>query len=93
MPLSCGKILANGTLEGSYVGFAYDGNGKCVAIPSQTDAPIRSRAKLEPFPVIEQDGVVWLWAGDPDRMGKTRPPRMPEFVGREINGCTRSRRP
>ena len=45
MPLSCGKILANGTLECAYHGFTYDGNGKCVAIPSQMDVPIPSRAK------------------------------------------------
>ena len=75
MPLSCGKILANGALECAYHGFSYDGNGKCVAIPSQMDVPIPSRAKLKPFPVIEQDGVVWVWPGEPDKMGKARPPR------------------
>ncbi len=80
MPLSCGKILANGTLECAYHGFAYDGNGKCVNIPSQTDLPIPSRAKLKPYPVVEQDGVVWIWPGNPDQMGKARAPRTPELV-------------
>ena len=80
MPLSCGKILANGTLQCAYHGFAYDGNGKCVEIPSQMDVPIPSRAKLKPLPVIEQEGVVWVWPGDPDKMGKARPPHTPEFV-------------
>ncbi len=88
MPLSCGKILANGTLECAYHGFTYDGNGKCVAIPSQMDVPIPSRAKLKPFPVIEQDGVVWVWPGDPDKMGKARPPRTPEFVSEEWDNYT-----
>lgn len=88
MPLSCGKILANGTLECSYHGFTYDSNGKCVAIPSQMDLPIPSRAKLRPFPVIEQDGVVWVWAGDPHAMGKARPPRTPEFVSNEWDSYT-----
>lgn len=80
MPLSRGKLLENGTLQCAYHGFAYDSTGKCVAIPSQLDLPIPSRAKLRPFPVIEQDGVVWLWTGDPDRIGDTRPPRTPEII-------------
>ncbi|MEO5764266.1 MAG: aromatic ring-hydroxylating dioxygenase subunit alpha [Casimicrobiaceae bacterium] len=88
MPLSCGKILANGTIECAYHGFTYDTTGKCVAIPSQMDLPIPTRAKLRPFPVVEQDGVVWLWAGDPARMGATRPPRTPEFADREFESFT-----
>jgi len=88
MPLSCGKILANGTLECSYHGFAYDTAGKCVTIPSQTDVPIPTRAKLKPFPVVEQEGVVWLWAGDPDNIGSARPPRTPEFISPEWDNYT-----
>ena len=88
MPLSCGKILENGTLECSYHGFAYDAGGQCVAIPSQMDQPIPSRAKLRPFPVIEQDGVVWLWAGNPDQIGRARPPRTPEFLNDAYDSYT-----
>ena len=80
MPLSCGKILANGTIECAYHGFAYDTSGKCVAIPSQMDLPIPSRAKLRPYPVVEQDGVVWLWMGAEEQMARVKPPRTPEFV-------------
>lgn len=85
MPLSCGKLLENGTLECAYHGFTYDGSGQCVAIPSQMDLPIPSRARLKPFPLIEQDGVVWLWAGDPQKIDQTRPPRTPEFVDEEFD--------
>ena len=80
MPLSCGKILPDGNLQCAYHGFTYNGNGQCVMIPSQIEQPIPSRAKLKPYPVIEQDGVVWVWPGTADRMGKARPPRTPEFV-------------
>ena len=80
MPLSCGKILENGAVECAYHGFAYNSQGQCIAIPSQSDLPIPTRAKLRPFPVVEQDGVVWLWAGDPTAIGDRRPPRTPEFV-------------
>lgn len=79
MPLSCGKLLEDGTLECAYHGFAYNSSGQCVAIPSQMDLPIPSRAKLRSFPVVEQDGVVWVWVGN---MGdrSIRPPRTPEFI-------------
>ena len=88
MPLSCGKILGNGNLECAYHGFTYNGNGQCVAIPSQDDGVIPTRAKLKPYPVVEQDGVVWVWPGDPARMGKARPPRTPEFVSEEWESYT-----
>jgi vanillate O-demethylase monooxygenase subunit len=88
MPMSCGKLLENGTLECSYHGFTYDSSGKCVVIPSQTDLPIPTRAKLKPFPVVEQDGVVWVWAGNPDQIGNTHPPRTPEFLDPEFDSYT-----
>lgn len=83
MPLSCGRLMENGTLECAYHGFTYDGNGQCVKTPSQPNHPIPSRAKLKPFPVIEQEGAVWVWTGDPDKMGKARPPRTPELTSGE----------
>lgn len=88
MPLSCGKILDNGTIECAYHGFAYDTEGQCVAIPSQMDLPIPTRAKLRPFPVVEQDNVVWLWPGDPAAIGNARPPRTPEFVDERYESHT-----
>ena len=88
MPLSCGKILDDGNLQCAYHGFTYNGNGQCVLIPSQTDQQIPSRAKLKPYPVIEQDGVVWVWPGSADRMGKARPPRTPEFVDENFESYT-----
>ena len=81
MPLSEGRVLADGVLECAYHGFCYDGRGNCVRIPSQLDRPIPSRAKLKPFPLIEQDGLVWVWPGDPQKMGDATPPRTPEIGG------------
>ena len=81
MPLSEGRVLADGVLECAYHGFCYDASGTCVRIPSQPDRPIPSRAKLKPFPLIEQDGLVWVWPGDPQKMGDAKPPRTPEIGG------------
>ena len=79
MPLSAGRILDDGTLECAYHGLRYDSGGTCVKIPSQPDQPIPIRAKLRPFPSIEQDGLVWVWPGNPEKIGNCRPPRAPEI--------------
>jgi vanillate O-demethylase monooxygenase subunit len=79
MPLKDGRLLADGTVECAYHGFCYNNVGKCVRIPSQPDGAIPSKAKLRQFPVIEQDGLVWLWPGDPERIGDTRPPHSVEI--------------
>jgi phenylpropionate dioxygenase-like ring-hydroxylating dioxygenase large terminal subunit len=83
MPLSCGKIMADGNLECPYHGFTYDSTGQCVKTPSQPDHPIPSKAKLKPYPVKEQDGFVWIWPGDPAKIGKSQPPRTPELISDE----------
>lgn len=83
MPLSEGRVLADGLLECPYHGLCYDASGRCVRIPSQMDQPIPSRAKLRPMPVVEQDGLVWVWPGDPTKMGEATPPRTPEIGGRD----------
>jgi vanillate O-demethylase monooxygenase subunit len=83
MPLSEGEVLADGVLECPYHGFCYDASGTCVRIPSQLDLPIPTRAKLRPFPSVEQDGLVWVWPGDPERIGEAVPPRTPELASPE----------
>ena len=80
MPLSEGRVLDDGTLECAYHGLCYDPRGACVAVPSHPDGPIPEQAKLRPFPVIEQDGMVWVWPGDPERRHESRPPRTPEVA-------------
>lgn len=77
-PLSKGRLLADGTLECAYHGLRYDSSGRCVAIPSHPSGPIPPMAKVRPAPVIEQDGLVWLWPGDPARAQGRKPPRLPE---------------
>jgi phenylpropionate dioxygenase-like ring-hydroxylating dioxygenase large terminal subunit len=79
MPLKDGKLLPDGTLECAYHGFCYASTGQCTRIPSQPEGAIPSKAKLKPFPVIEQDGLVWLWPGDASRAGSTTPPRSIEI--------------
>src|SRR5690606_31825169 len=69
MPISAGRFLEGGIVECPYHGLAFNSEGQCVKIPSAPDAPIPKRARLLPYKVIEQDGVVWVWPGDAEKIG------------------------
>lgn len=77
-PLSKGRLMADGTLECAYHGMRYDTSGKCVMIPSHPTGPISPQATVRAFPIIEQDGLVWIWPGDPEKSETRKPPRVPE---------------
>ncbi len=79
-PLWDGKLLENGVLRCAYHGLCYDSSGKCVDIPMQPDFPISPAAQLHRYPVVEQDGLVWLWPGDPAKTDGVKPPRIPELA-------------
>ncbi len=77
-PLSRGRLMPDGTLECAYHGLRYDTSGSCVMIPSHPSGPISPQAKVYGFPVKEQDGLVWIWPGDPAVAERRDPPRLPE---------------
>ena len=79
MPLAAGKLLPDGTLECAYHGLCFNEEGRCVKIPSQPGRAIPSRAKLSPYPIVEQDGLVWVWMGLQAPSDGLRPPRIPEL--------------
>lgn len=61
-------FLSNGYLRGDdlvcgYHGLTYDGTGTCVHIPGQENIPTATRRKL--YPVVERDGCLWIWMGEP----------------------------
>ena len=61
-PLSRGKI-AGDILQCGYHGACFDANGHCLAIPGQDAIP--ASLDLRAYPVVERDGVIFLWPGDP----------------------------
>jgi phenylpropionate dioxygenase-like ring-hydroxylating dioxygenase large terminal subunit len=87
-PLSKGRLMPDGTLECAYHGMRYDTSGKCVMIPSHPTGPISPAAVVNAFPVIEQDGVVWLWPGDPEKTYLRTPPRVPEISDPKFESIT-----
>lgn len=73
-PLSRGRVVDD-LIVSSYSGFAYAPDGACVRVPTQTEVPYDARVR--PFPVREQDGLVWVWFAEPGRAGLRQPPRVP----------------
>lgn len=57
-------VIVNGCLACPYHGWTYDASGKNVHVPSEgpqhTGLP---QLKLETFPALEQDGLIWVWMG------------------------------
>lgn len=79
-PLWKGKLLDDGTLQCGYHGWCYDSSGACVKMPNQPDVAITPAAHLHAYPVIEQDGLVWLWPGEPALATSVKPPRIAELA-------------
>lgn len=79
MPLSEGR-LKNGQLECAYHGLCYDHSGSCTSVPAHPDGSIPTQAKLRAYPIVEQDGIVWIWPGNPALSASAQPPRTPELV-------------
>ena len=60
-PLSIGKVTDLG-IECGYHGLTFDCAGTCVRIPGQEQIP--ARARVRSFPLVEQDGFLWIWMGE-----------------------------
>lgn len=61
-PLAHGKVTEKG-LQCGYHGLTFDVTGKCVEIPGQDAIP--PMANVKSHPVVERQGFVWVWMGDP----------------------------
>lgn len=70
-----GRNEENG-IRCAYHGVKFDGNGKCVDVPSAPQAC--SRMNIKSYPCIELGGVVWTYMGPPEK--QPEPP--------EVEWCT-----
>ncbi|MBU2667340.1 aromatic ring-hydroxylating dioxygenase subunit alpha [Actinoplanes bogorensis] len=73
-PLSLGHLDGE-LIVSAYSGFAYDPDGRCVRVPTQPEVPYG--AGVRAFPVVEQDGLVWVWFAGAGLAGLRHPPRTP----------------
>ncbi len=77
--LSKGKVV-KGNLQCPYHGWEFNQEGKCVFIPSLCDNDkIPNTACTNSYPVIEQDGVIWLWLGDRKPFDNELPFNIPNY--------------
>jgi phenylpropionate dioxygenase-like ring-hydroxylating dioxygenase large terminal subunit len=76
-PLSKGALF-DGCIGCPYHGWTYNGKGEVVIVPSESQEP-RPRPELavQRFPLIEQDGLVWVYMGAADRAAEKQPFRFP----------------
>lgn len=76
--LSRGEVDDRGWLACPYHGWRFDRRGACREVPGLVDdsAEDRARRGVASFPVVEQDGFVWMWA-DPEAEPEGEPVRIP----------------
>ncbi|SBV31789.1 Toluene-4-sulfonate monooxygenase system iron-sulfur subunit TsaM1 [uncultured Sphingopyxis sp.] len=63
-PLSVGVQEAD-NVRCMYHGLVFAPDGRCVEIPGQD--VISPRIRVRSYPVVEQDGYIWIWMGEPER--------------------------
>jgi vanillate O-demethylase monooxygenase subunit len=71
-PLSLGHLEGE-LIVSAYSGFAYAPDGRCVRVPTQAEVPYGAHVRT--FPVVEQDGLVWVWFAGAGLAERRRPPR------------------
>ncbi len=75
--LSEGAVF-DGCVGCPYHGWTYDATGALVIVPSESpEVRPRPGMRVERFPTLEQDGLVWVYMGAPDRAIEREPFRMP----------------
>lgn len=79
-PMSDGKLMGDGSIRCAYHGLRYDLTGRCVEIPAQPNRPIPENARLRRLPIKENEGLIWIWPGDPDQSENLQVPPTPEIV-------------
>src|SRR6478752_2087450 len=64
--LSGGDVF-DGCIGCPYHGWTYDASGACVAVPSEGPGAVpRTARRVDRFPTVEHDGVVWVYMGEAD---------------------------
>lgn len=65
VPLHRGKQIGD-MIQCGYHGLCFGPDGACVKHPV-AGATIPKAARVQAFPIVERDGILWVWLGDPAR--------------------------
>lgn len=74
-PLHRGRVVDD-MIECGYHGLRFDRTGSCVFNPHGNGATPRA-ACLRRYPVVEQNGLIWLWMGDEAKADSSNVPAFP----------------
>lgn len=69
--LSCGDI-EKGKIVCPYHGWVYNAEGVVTSVPSEGPEMIKGKRCQKSFPTVEQDGVIWVWMGDPEKKDESK---------------------
>jgi renierapurpurin 18,18'-hydroxylase len=76
--LSRGQVVGD-AIECAYHGWQVSGAGECVAIPYLESHQKLPACRVRAYPVREQDGFVWVFPGEAERVEGTAPMGLPEW--------------
>jgi phenylpropionate dioxygenase-like ring-hydroxylating dioxygenase large terminal subunit len=73
--------VTDGNVTCPYHGWQYNGDGKCVVIPSEVDegGKIPDKARVDSYPTQERYGMVWVFLGDLPEDERYPIPPFPEY--------------
>ncbi|HWU02297.1 MAG TPA: aromatic ring-hydroxylating dioxygenase subunit alpha [Novosphingobium sp.] len=74
MPLSRGPVVGE-AIRCPYHGLEFGGDGRCTRIPAQDQIP--ATARVPRYPLVERQGLLWIWMGDPDMADEALVPDYP----------------
>src|SRR5262245_50628355 len=73
-PLSRGRLKGD-VIECGYHGLCFDRNGTCAHNP-HNPGHVPPRAHVRSYALVERQGIVWIWMGEPERAD---PALVPDF--------------
>lgn len=77
--LSDGQVI-DGKIECLYHGWQLGSQGNCLHIPQLPNiAKIPKNACVKSFPVIEHQGMIWIWLGDSEKAQTENIPTIPDL--------------
>ena len=75
VPLSAATQCEGNAIRCPYHGLVFDFDGNCIERPFD-DGPMQPGLHVRSYPLVERDGMLWIWMGEPD---SADPDTIPDF--------------